>query len=240
MIVVIMILAIIYDIKKDIREQLIRFDETSFLAFEAHLMGMGPLTRDEKITLLVLVSVIVSWIISSILSSMGYVCYLNLSAISLAGALVLMATNVFTTDDLKEIRWDVLLVLGGSLSLAVLMKESGILDIFMVELVALSLVKIIALVIPMLIVLSLILGALVSIAIILPLLQYSLILNPGFLIYMTLISTAIIFGPNGVVLEEHARGRGFLRYSSFVKMSIVYMVIALAFLIPSAFIFVLL
>ncbi len=236
--VIIYILSRFFDAEKDVKDGYIKFDQASFLAFEAHLMGMGPLTREEKITISVLTIVIVSWLVSSILSKIGLTYYYNVAAISMCGALILLATNVFSVDDLKNLRWDILLILGGSLSLAVLMKNSGLLDVFISELHGLSPMKITMLILPIITILSGILGSMVSIAIILPLVVSTMNVNIGFVIYLSLVSTAIIFGPNGVVLEEHARGRGFLKYESFVKTSILYMAITLGILIPIIFMIV--
>jgi len=226
-----------FDIKRDLEKGYIRFDETILFTFKAHLMGMGPLTRQEKITLAVFLGTVAGWFISSILALMGYVYYLHVAAVALAASLILMVTRVFTVEDMKKIRWDVLLVLGGSLSLVVLMDECGIMDIFIVELADLKCIWILAMVVPLMIILSIILGPMVGVAIVLPLIILSGEPTKALIIYMSILSCSMVFGPHGIILEEYARGRGFLTYKNYVTMGVIYTIVSLMVIIPLIFLF---
>ena len=64
-------------------------------AAEAELRRMGPVHRNEWITGATFVSMVVLWALSGVLG-------LDKTAVALAGLAVLMATNVFTVDDLRD------------------------------------------------------------------------------------------------------------------------------------------
>ncbi len=232
-----LVICLRFNIERDLKEGLIRFDEKVIFTFRAHLMGMGPLTKQEKITLVVFLGTVMGWFTSSILALMGYVYYLHVAAVALAAGLVLMATGIFTIEDMRKMRWDILLVLGGSLSLVVLMDESGIMDVFLVELIGVGYFQILVMVIILLVILSIILGPLAGVAVALPLMILSFEPTKAIIIYASILSCSMVFGPQGIVLEEYARGRGFLTYKNYVRLGAIYTVISLATIIPLIFLF---
>lgn len=235
LIIITPILAKVFDIRKDIEHGYILFDEARLLMFKAHLMGMGPLTRQEKITMVVLIGAITGWIISSMLTLLGIVYYLHFVAIALAAAGVLILTGTFDEKDLGKIRWDIILTLGGSVSFSVLMSEAGLLDIFSTEIGKIGILGALILLISMIIILSLILGSLVSIAICIPLLLSIGVTSSLPIILLALLSSIIILGPNGIVLEEHIHERGFLKYRNYLKFSIIFTIITATILIALTF-----
>lgn len=225
------ILIKVFDVNKDIERGYITFDSSKLFAFEAHLMGMGPLTKQEKITLIVLIGTIVGWIISSVFTLLGITYYLHFVAVALAAATILIVTGVFSESDLGKIRWDIILTLGGSISFSILMNETGILDIFSTEISKIGIIRALILLVVMVIILSLILGSLVSIAISVPLLLSIGVSYSMLIILMALLSNVIILGPNGILLEEHIRGRGFLKYKNYIKLSIIFIGVTVTILL---------
>ena len=224
-----------YSIRTDMERGYIRFDETVILTIKAHLMGMGPLTRMEKATLLVFIGTILGWFVSSTLAIMGYVYYLHVSAVALAAVLALIAMGIFKVEDMRKIRWDILLILGGSLSLVVLMDKCGIIDILILELRGVNAIWMLAMVVPILYILSIILGPMASVALVLPILITSGGFTKQLLIYITILSSTVVFGPQGLVLEEHARGRGFITYRDYIKIGVIYTVLSIAMITPLVF-----
>jgi DASS family divalent anion:Na+ symporter len=64
-------------------------------AARAELAAMGPLSRDERITAVAFVLMVVGWILADTLK-------LNVTSIAFAGIGVLLMTNVLTIDDIAE------------------------------------------------------------------------------------------------------------------------------------------
>lgn len=222
----------VFSISKDVDGGFIVFDSNAHLLFSAHLMGFGPWKREEKITFAVLLAVILLWMLYSVLYVLGFTYYMQFVAFSLVAALVLIASNVIDRKDLLNIRWDVLLVLGGSLSLYVILSEAGILDIMLGEISKANPFIVLPLLFVFVVMLSIILGPLVSVAIGIPLLisvMPSLVTT--IIIIFGLASSGILIGPNGMILEENVRERGFLKYEDFVKWGLLGTLVIIGLLV---------
>lgn len=82
---------------------------------------IGPMSREEKITLVVLACCVVLWCLEQVIGISSVVT-------GLLGMSVLMITNIFTAKDLKNLNWPTMLYFGPVLAIATATKELGIND----------------------------------------------------------------------------------------------------------------
>lgn len=89
------------------------------------LEAMGPMSRNQRIMLVVLVSLLVLWITPSIHG-------LGTTTVALLGVLILLVTRTQTWDDVinNELAWDTLIWLGGLLTMANMLLEYGFITWF--------------------------------------------------------------------------------------------------------------
>ena len=210
-----------FPIKEDLKRGYVSFDSNTHMLFGMHLMGLGPWTREEKITLSVFIGTVAGWIVYSYLYIMGFTHYMQFVAFSLIAGFVLLITDVFRREDLLKIRWDILLALGGSLSLAVIIEEAGVLELLILELKGMNTLELTVLIFAFLVILAIILGPLVGVAIGMPIAILSIGLSSSSIVMFSLAASAVVAGPNGLVFEENVRERGFLKYKDYLKWSFI-------------------
>ena len=210
-----------FPIQKDFERGYISINNSTHVLFSTHLMGLGPWTREEKITFLVFIGTVTGWIIHSYLYMVGLAHYMQFTVFSLLAGLILLITGIFKKDDLPKIRWDILLILGGSLSFAVIMEETGVIELLISELRSINITMLAILIMVFLVFLAIILGPIVGVAIGIPIAILSINPSPLIIVILSLSASTVILGPNGLIFEESARERGFLEYKDYLKWSLI-------------------
>lgn len=131
--IVMLIIAFIYlykifNIKKEIKSDKIILKILDRDAIKLQLMELGPMKKEEKITIAILVITVALWMTQklpfSILGWKGHGISSGIIAL-LAGA-VLFSTNLLEPKDLNKISWETLLIFGGGIVLGNLIVSSGI------------------------------------------------------------------------------------------------------------------
>jgi len=100
------------------------------------LPAPGPMGREEKMVAAIMVVVALGWLTRPLIGSLLPGLPLSDAGIAIAGAIALFAipagpgqgTALLEWADMKEIRWDVLILFGGGLALAAAIASSGLSD----------------------------------------------------------------------------------------------------------------
>ncbi|WP_018275810.1 DASS family sodium-coupled anion symporter [Teredinibacter turnerae] len=100
--------------------------------FREQLRALGPMKRPEKLVLVVFVITAFAWMFRPLLADLLHL-KLNDTVIAMAAACALFiipvdkqSTRILTWNDTAKMPWGVLMLFGGGLSLAVLIKSSGL------------------------------------------------------------------------------------------------------------------
>ena len=92
--------------------------ESAFVKLKEKIEERGPMTRDEKMLLIVFVCVIISWVF---LSS-----YIEISVTSILGGVLIFVLDIIDWHDIEEyINWGVILMYGGAIVVATALTDTG-------------------------------------------------------------------------------------------------------------------
>jgi sodium-dependent dicarboxylate transporter 2/3/5 len=83
---------------------------------------LGPITRAEVVSLLIILFAVAMLGIRSLVPALGE---LNKSAIVLAATILFFALRILTVKDLEEIPWNIVLLFGGAMSMGFCLWETG-------------------------------------------------------------------------------------------------------------------
>jgi sodium-dependent dicarboxylate transporter 2/3/5 len=84
--------------------------------------GLGPITRVEIMTLVIVIAAIITMSIRSLIPGLALV---NKSAIILVSTILFFLLKILTIDDLEEVPWNIILLFGGAMSIGFCLWETG-------------------------------------------------------------------------------------------------------------------
>ena len=93
----------------------------------AEAVEQGPMTRDQKIVSVVMAGAVIAWVIGSFIGLPTI-----LPAVGAVTALALPSVGIITSDDLADVSWGILFIIGTMFSLLNVMEANGALQ-FIVE-----------------------------------------------------------------------------------------------------------
>ncbi len=117
----------VYSTRKDIQEGKIALEAINKEYIKLQLIEMGPLKKEEKLTIVILISTVFLWMTQKLpVSIMGWSGHGISSGIIALGSIVALFTlGILDKSDLNKISWDTLLIFGGGIVLGNLLVASG-------------------------------------------------------------------------------------------------------------------
>jgi len=118
----------VFNIKSEIESGKIVIKSLDRDAVRLQLMELGPMKKEEKITVAILIITIALWMTQKLpFSILGWKGHgISSGIIALLAGVSLFSTNVLESKDLNKISWETLLIFGGGIVLGNLVVSSGI------------------------------------------------------------------------------------------------------------------